>query len=101
MADCIHCGRPLPGYVPAGNLCPDCVKTRVAPRNPARPSGSVALQSMAAMFPVTTTLIALNILVFVAMLVGGVPLAGPTTAQLIRWGADFGPLTLAGQPWRI
>ena len=56
---------------------------------------------MAAMFPVTTTLIALNILVFVAMLARGVPLAGPNTAQLIRWGADFGPLSLAGQPWRI
>ena len=53
------------------------------------------------MFPVTTTLIALNLLVFVAMLARGVPLAGPNTAQLIRWGADFGPLTLAGQPWRI
>jgi len=35
------------------------------------------------------------------MLARGVPLAGPNTAQLIRWGADFGPLTLAGQPWRI
>jgi len=68
---------------------------------PAQASRSAALGSMAAMFPVTTALMALNFLVFIAMLTRGVSVSGPSSAQLIQWGSDFGPLTLAGQWWRI
>lgn len=101
MADCIHCGKPLPAYVPAGNLCPDCAKRTVQSREPAQPSRGAALGSMVAMFPVTTALMALNFLVFIAMAVRGASLTEPTPAQLIQWGADFVPLTLGGQWWRI
>ena len=51
--------------------------------------------------PVTTALVGLNILVFLAMLFSGASLVAPTYQQLLRWGADFGPLSLNGQPWRI
>ena len=50
---------------------------------------------------VTTVLIGLNILVFLAMAVSGVSLTEPTTLQLVHWGADYAPLTLSGQPWRL
>jgi len=53
------------------------------------------------LFPATSVLIALNVVVYIAMVAKGVSPASPTTAQLLRWGADFGPLTLAGQPWRL
>lgn len=52
-------------------------------------------------FPVTYTLIALNVLVYVAMVAKGVPANDPDPMQILRWGADFGPLTLHGQWWRL
>lgn len=50
---------------------------------------------------VTHTLVAINLAVFVAMLLNGVSLLDPTTQALIRWGADYGPLTTHGQWWRL
>jgi len=50
---------------------------------------------------VTTTLIAINVALFVAMVASGVSLSKPTNAGLIAWGADYGPLTTTGQPWRL
>lgn len=49
---------------------------------------------------ITPILVNLNILVFVAMLVTGVSAWSPTVEQLLKWGANYRPLTL-GQPWRL
>jgi rhomboid protease GluP len=57
-------------------------------RNPYRP-------------PFTVAIVGLNVLVFAAMVATGASLTGPTGHQLLKWGADFGPLSLDGQPWRI
>jgi rhomboid protease GluP len=51
--------------------------------------------------PVTKALIGINALVFLAMVLRGVSPVTPTTAQLLPWGANWGPLSLANQPWRI
>jgi len=40
-------------------------------------------------------------MVFVAMIFAGVSPAAPTVNQLVRWGADYGPLTLTTEPWRL
>src|SRR5258708_38412769 len=50
---------------------------------------------------VTPILIAINILVFVIMVVKGVSMFAPSIDSLLRWGADFGPLTTHGQWWRL
>ncbi len=50
---------------------------------------------------VTPVLVGLNVLVFIAMLVSGVSLTEPTIADLLRWGADFGPRTTNGEWWRL
>lgn len=50
---------------------------------------------------VTQTIIGLNVLIFVLMVVRGVSPVGPSSEDLLRWGADFGPLTLNGQWWRL
>src|SRR5207237_4922933 len=50
--------------------------------------------------PVTSALVGINVAVFVLMTLRGVSLTNPGTAQLVNWGANWGPLTLDGQPWR-
>ena len=51
-------------------------------------------------FMATPILIDLNILVFIIMIASGVGIMSPSTLSLLKWGADFGPLTLTGDWWR-
>src|SRR5690348_9713403 len=47
-------------------------------------------------------LVGINILVYVAMeIVGDVLFSDPTSQQLIRSGANYGPLTFGGEWWRL
>ncbi|MEZ4363003.1 MAG: rhomboid family intramembrane serine protease [Kofleriaceae bacterium] len=50
---------------------------------------------------VTPALVAITVAVFGVMLANGVNFLKPTAEELLPWGADYGPLTLAGQPWRL
>ena len=50
---------------------------------------------------VTYGLVAVNVAIFAAMAAGGVNMILPDAIQLLPWGADFGPRTLGGQPWRL
>ena len=52
---------------------------------------------------VTYLLVAVNVLLFLAMLVSthGACILDPTPQQLIDWGANYAPLTFNGQDWRL
>ncbi len=50
---------------------------------------------------VTLSLVAANVAVYVIMLIGGASWIEPSIADLVRFGADFGPLTFGGQWWRL
>lgn len=50
---------------------------------------------------VTWALLAANVVMFLAMVASGVHWMEPLSAHLVSWGADYGPLTLGGQPWRL
>jgi rhomboid protease GluP len=83
-------------------LCPDCraqaglaSETSVAYGSP--PQRIVVRQRS---FPITKTLVGINFAVFLLMTLGGASPVEPSPQQLIRWGADFGPLALSTQPWR-
>lgn len=96
MPVCRQCGAPLHLLKSAdgSDRCPNCgadqwVSTPLQPRQ-SRPH-----------FAVTALLIAINVVVFVIMVIKGVPIMEPTSDQLRSWGADFGPLTLQGQYWRV
>ncbi|RYY90740.1 MAG: rhomboid family intramembrane serine protease, partial [Chitinophagaceae bacterium] len=50
---------------------------------------------------VTYGLIGVNILVFLLMAFTGANLLAPSGEDLIRWGANYLPYTLGGEPWRL
>ncbi len=112
MASCISCGRALPAISfgqrsdVEGNVCAGCSASAIdvqgdprwSHRSASTPARSAPPRRR---LPITTALVAVNVLVFVAMLMSGVSLTSPTTEQLLKWGANFGPLSLGVQPWRI
>lgn len=49
---------------------------------------------------VTWLLIGVNVAVWLAMIATGVKPFAPVTADLLRWGADYAPLSTHGQWWR-
>jgi rhomboid protease GluP len=58
-------------------------------RQPSRPSP----------YTVTYALIAINVLVYLAMVATGVSFMNPTPLDVFRWGGDFGPATVGAHQW--
>jgi rhomboid protease GluP len=105
MAQCVQCGRQLPGFSFGKKKCSWCVQHEAAQRGEVSDVQRVepapwARQRTNSMM-VTHLLIGINVAVFVLMVANGVSLSIPTAPDLVRWGANFGPLTIAGQWWRL
>ena len=49
----------------------------------------------------TQILVGINLLVFVAMVLNGISATNPGGEALVRWGANWGRLTMTGQWWRL
>jgi rhomboid protease GluP len=61
-----------------------------------------ALRAATPVVWVTPAIVAINVAVFVAMVVTGVSPISPTAEDLFKWGADYGPaVVLDGQWWRL
>src|SRR5206468_9442171 len=52
-------------------------------------------------FVLTQVIVGINVLVFIGMLLTGVSPLSPRPMQLVMWGANFAPLSLGSQPWRM
>jgi rhomboid protease GluP len=50
---------------------------------------------------VTQALVGINAAVFAGMALAGVSITDPTSQQLLQWGANWGPLTVGGEWWRL
>ncbi|GAB3523866.1 rhomboid family intramembrane serine protease [Emticicia fontis] len=50
---------------------------------------------------ITPILLNINILIFILMAISGANIMQPSSESLLNWGANFKPLTLGGQWWRI
>ena len=98
MANCKNCGRELPAFSPgeSSDLCPDCLTGAAIPavqpqvRRIVRPSRRV-----------TQVLLGINVMVYLAMVMSGASPVEPNNAQLLQFGANWGPLSLGSQPWRL
>ncbi len=70
------------------------------------PSSTKKAQLLALFVPsktyvVTPVIVTVNLLLFVLMLLRGANLFLPDNADLLFWGANFRPITLEGEWWRI
>ena len=105
MANCVQCGRQLPALTFGKKLCQWCVQHEAAQRGEDSPLQRVEpapwLRSQSSSMAVTQAIFGINVAVFVAMTLAGVSLSDPTRAELVHWGANFGPLTIGGQWWRL
>jgi rhomboid protease GluP len=108
MANCVQCGRQLPGLTFGKKLCQWCVQHEAAQRGEDSPIQRVEpapwKRSQSSSMPVTQAIFGINVAVFVAMsLAVGVTVLGdpPWAALSLRLGANFGPYTLSGQWWRL
>jgi rhomboid protease GluP len=100
---CPSCGQEFDrnfSASPTSSECPACAQQRAQAIRAAYMHQPRAALSTTA-FPVTIALIAANALVFALMVLSGVSALDPTPDQAIKFGADFGPLTLNGQWWRL
>jgi rhomboid protease GluP len=52
-------------------------------------------------FFITPILLDLNILIFIVMAISGVNIMQPDNESLLNWGANFRPMTLEGEWWRL
>lgn len=97
MPSCLKCGTALAvneeGIAPV--LCDECAG--VATKRARRGLSTGTMRD----YPVTTILVAINLAVFVGMVVTGSSIIEPSGKDLIRWGANYGRLTLGGQYWRL
>jgi membrane associated rhomboid family serine protease len=100
MANCTNCGRELPAFSlgPLSPLCRECQAS--ANSEPSIPS-AVPSEKRTSAISLTTILVGLNVAVYVLMTLTGVSFISPTSTDLLKWGADWGPLSLGTQPWRI
>ena len=102
MATCKECGQEFTpasggrGLMPSIPIdtCPECAKAAEAAFH------SLLTEATPRVF-ITPIIIALNIVVFVAMLATGVSFFAPQSDQLLKWGADYGLRTLNGEWWRL
>ena len=118
MANCRQCGAKLPSFT-FGEASPYC-KTCRSQRSESTPETASTFPSATGVLlppkaddvlpaqsidekqtPGTYVLLAINIIVFLAMVAFGISAIDPDTTKVLHWGADYGPYTLDGQYWRL
>jgi len=113
MANCIRCGRQLPGLSFGKKICQWCVRHEAYQRGeladdapqPIMAAPWVRRESSAGF---TSIILGINVAVFIGMvLFSGNPAAFANPLQefspyeTLQWGANVGPYTLSGEWWRL
>lgn len=106
MANCSTCGRSIP-FSFGKRKCVWCLRHEAAQRGelpedapqPVMPApwrggggGSARL---------TYALVGINVAIYIAMGMSGGSYSDPSSEMLVRWGANYGPLTFSGEWWRL
>lgn len=101
------CGRKLSGFSFGKRLCQWCLRHEAAQR------GELPEDAPLPVMPVpwqgtdigsmnfAHALVGINVVIFIAMAISGVSVTDPSGQALVRWGANYGPLTVSGEWWRL
>jgi rhomboid protease GluP len=102
MPKCVRCGRELPSSpAEASSLCRDCRADLDLTAPSIDASTSPPPVRISQPFLLTQVIVGINVLVFLGMVLSGVSPMSPTRLQLVTWGANYAPLSLGAQPWRM
>jgi rhomboid protease GluP len=94
MAKCTVCRRELDApFWKLATVCPEC--------GAAQAELHAKLKGLTPTFIITPCLVGLNVLVFCLMVASGVSIMDPELSDLLRWGANYGALSLGPEPWRV
>lgn len=97
----------MPGLTFGRKICPWCKQHEAAQRGEDIPFQRVEVapwqRSQSSSMIVTQAIFGINVAVFLGMVlsIGGAMLSNPPGQALVDWGANFGPLTVSGQWWRL
>ena len=113
MANCIRCGRQLPGFSFGKKICQWCVRHEAYQRGeladdapqPVMAAPWVRRESSVGL---TQVILGINVAVFLGMVIAsgnpaafGNPMQEFSTPESLRWGANAGLLTFSGEWWRL
>ncbi|MFZ0420225.1 MAG: rhomboid family intramembrane serine protease [Candidatus Sulfotelmatobacter sp.] len=109
MANCIRCGRQLPGFTFGKKICQWCVQHEAYQRGEIVEDAKQPVmrtpwvRRSESTISLTKIFFAINIAVFLGMVIGngGSPLQEFPGAELVQWGANAGVLTISGEWWRL
>ncbi|MFZ0440701.1 MAG: rhomboid family intramembrane serine protease, partial [Candidatus Sulfotelmatobacter sp.] len=113
MANCIRCGRQLPGFTFGKKICQWCVRHEAYQRgeladDAPQPVMAAPWVRRETSVGLTQIILGINIAVFLGMVIfSGNPAAFANPMQefspreTVLWGANFGQLTLSGEWWRL
>jgi rhomboid protease GluP len=107
MANCERCGRQLPGFTFGKKICQWCVQHEAAQRGEVREDARQPVmrtpwvRQSESTISLTQIIFGINVAVFLAMALSGSSVMDFSGLELIRFGANYGPLTLSGEWWRL
>ena len=107
MANCIQCGRKLPGLAFGKKLCQWCVQNEAAKRGELSDDAKQVVlpapwvRRRESSISLTKVLFGANVAVFIAMVAASGSMDAFPGDILGHFGANFGPYTLSGQWWRL
>src|SRR3954464_6404730 len=97
MANCSKCGKEMAGFSfgDERDICPECAGKQQIIEAPRTQQPAIWQQA-----PVTTGIVAICVVVYIAMSVTG-SFVAPTRADILRWGGTGPEILLQGQWWRL
>ncbi len=106
MANCIRCGRQLPPLTLGKKVCQWCKQHEAAQRgelsdDAPQPVIAAPWVRRESSISLTKVLLIANVMVFIAMVLASGPSLDLNGQVMVHFGANFGPLTLSGQWWRL